>query len=76
MEQVILYQINGRLRIMSPGWKDVLSVAKKDVPKGVPFWIAPSSVLPSDKTLRNAWELDEFAAGEPDGFGSQEDQGG
>ena len=34
-----------------------------------PYWIVDVSVIPSDRTLRNAWEVDEAALGQPYGFG-------
>jgi hypothetical protein len=31
-------------------------IAAKDVPAGVPYSIVDASDIPSDRTLRNAWE--------------------
>lgn len=33
-----------------------------------PYWIVEDSVIPTDRTFRSAWGIDE-ALGEPDGFG-------
>ena len=44
------------------------AIADKDVPQGLPYWLASESDIPSDRTARNAWEIDE-SLGEPDGFG-------
>jgi len=41
-------------------------IAAKDVPAGVPFRIVDSSLIPSDRSDRNAWEADFF---NPDGHG-------
>lgn len=42
----------------------------KDVPSGIPFWIVPSGDVPADRALRDAWELDMVALGEPAGYGA------
>lgn len=41
-------------------------IAKKDVPKGVPYLIIDRNELPQDRTFRNAWIAD-FS--NPDGYG-------
>jgi hypothetical protein len=41
-------------------------IARKDVPAGVAFRIIPASVIPTDRTYRDAWTAD-FSA--PDGHG-------
>jgi hypothetical protein len=47
----------------------VEEIAKKDIPKGVPFKIVDANEIPTDRTYRNAWEVDEFV---PDGYGEAE----
>jgi hypothetical protein len=47
----------------------VMEVALKDVPAGKPFKIVDSSVIPSDRTFRLAWEVDVSSL--TDGIGSQ-----
>lgn len=44
-------------------------IAKKDVPDGLPFWIVDAASIPSDRTFREAWQIDESTAGEPHGVG-------
>ena len=44
-------------------------IGQKDVPHGVPFWIVPADSIPTDRTMRNAWELDTSSMGDPSGFG-------
>lgn len=44
-------------------------IGVKDVPTGIPFWIIPATDIPSDRTFRDAWELDVEALGKPAGFG-------
>lgn len=44
-------------------------IGQKDVPAGIPFWIVPAESIPTDRTFRDAWELDVSSMGEPSGFG-------
>ena len=46
------------------------AIAEKDVPSNLPYWIVPTSDIPTDRTFRSAWEIDE-AMGEPNGFGGE-----
>lgn len=41
------------------------TIAKKDVPTGVPYWIVEDSEIPEDRSFRNAWtfETDREADG-------------
>lgn len=48
---------------------DIVSIALKDVPAGKPFKIVDASDIPSDRTFRNAWEVDP--ADLTDGVGSE-----
>ena len=48
-------------------------VAEKDVPHNLPYWIVDVSAIPSDRTFRSAWEIDE-SFGEPDGFGGENNE--
>ena len=34
-------------------------IAKKDVPTGLPFAIVEDSEIPTDRTFRDAWTVDE-----------------
>ena len=38
-----------------------------------PYWIVEDSVIPTDRTFRSAWEIDE-SFGKPDGFGGENNQ--
>lgn len=51
--------------IPAPGW-DIMQVALKDVPFGVPFLILPDEEIPSDWSTSHAWEAD-FS--DPTGYG-------
>lgn len=50
----------------------LIQIGQKDVPAGVPFWIVDASTVPTDRTFRDAWELDVASMGEPSGFGGAE----
>ena len=43
-------------------------VAEKDVPYNLPYWFVSEDDIPTDRTYRDAWEIDE-SYGDPDGFG-------
>lgn len=48
-------------------------IAEKDVPHNLPYWIVSTSDIPTDRTFRNAWEVDE-SFGEPNGFGGENNE--
>ena len=48
-------------------------IAEKDCPYNLPYWIVEDSEIPTDRTFRSAWEIDENF-GEPDGFGSESNE--
>ena len=65
----IIYQTEEGLSVVVPtGELDINEVARKDVPAGVDYWIVEDNEVPSDRTFRNAWELDANI-GTPDGQG-------
>lgn len=70
MDKVILYKNNdGGISIIYPADECGLSIydiALKDVPAGIGFNIVDRSILPRDRTFRDAWEAD-FT--QPDGYG-------
>ena len=51
----------------------VIQVAVKDVPHNLPYWIVEDSIIPTDRTFRSAWEIDENF-GKPDGFGGESNE--
>ena len=62
MNQRILYKNpEGGIAVIVPtGELSVEETAKKDVPgSGTPYWIVDVSNIPSDRTFRESWELDE-----------------
>tara|TARA_Y100000310_G_scaffold97585_1_gene95234 strand:+ start:611 stop:829 length:219 start_codon:yes stop_codon:yes gene_type:complete len=61
-KRIIYNQDNGIVAIIVPNEKYDLSVeaiAKKDVPSGKKYKIVDVSEVSSDRTFRNAWEIDE-----------------
>lgn len=68
MAKVVIYPIpNNQINIVySVGTLPIEEIAKKDVPKDVPYLIIDDSELPADRTYRAAWDAD-FS--KPDGVG-------
>ena len=85
----VIYRLNGLIYIDTLGreqYKEVSNeewikateyavplLAEKDVPHDLPYWIVESSTIPTDRTFRSAWEIDE-SFGEPDGFGGESNE--
>jgi len=44
-------------------------IAKKDTPAGLPYWIVPITDIPTDRSQRGAWTVDEVA-NTPHGYGA------
>jgi hypothetical protein len=69
-DRIIYVKPDGGVAIVIPtGEITIEDVAKKDVPQGVAYKFISSSEIPSDRTFRNAWEIEPF---EPDGYGDPE----
>ena len=68
MNQRIIYPNDeGGVSILIPtGEIAIEEVARKDVPAGVAYKIVDVADIPSDRTFRNAWEVDMT---NPDGVG-------
>ena len=69
----IIYPNNSTISIITPSANINLSIqdiAKKYVPKNLPYKIITTEDLPSDRTFRNAWIAD-FS--NPDGLGEFEE---
>ena len=50
----ILHPIDEALSFMT-----IDEIAKKDVPTGLPYKIVEDSEVPTDRTFRDAWTIDE-----------------
>ena len=78
MKRIIYKNKDNSISILIPT-SDVLNyvgiqrIAEKDVPYNLPYWIVDASVIPTDRTFRSAWEIDE-SFGEPDGFGGESNE--
>lgn len=78
MTQRIIYQTDeGGVAVIIPtpeaiGQYGIEAIALKDVPAGKPFKIVDSSDVPSDRTFRDAWEVDPATL--TDGVGAESDQ--
>ena len=64
MKRIIFENIDKTIGILIPSQEcidlfGIEAIAKKDVPKGLPFWIVEDSFIPNDRTFRGAWEIDE-----------------
>ena len=76
---IIIYKnTNNSVSIITPTTEviaiaSVQEVAEKDVPFGLPYWITEASSVPTDRTFRDAWEVDE-SFGAPDGFGGESNE--
>jgi hypothetical protein len=74
MNQRIIYEKDdGGVAILIPTPECLLThtideIAAKDVPAGKPYKIISASDMPSDRTFRNAWEVQ---IDEPDGVGAE-----
>ena len=44
-------------------------VCDKDTPNGLPYWIVEDTDIPSDRSQRSAWTIDEVA-NPPHGYGA------
>jgi hypothetical protein len=77
MNQVIIYkQDNGVVAIIRPTEETlqrygIEAIALKDVPAGKPYKIVDASEIPTDRSQRNAWTVDE--ADLTDGVGAEYD---
>jgi len=62
-EKRIIYKAsNGSVRIIVPADNinmTVEEIAQKDVPTGLRYKIVNKSEISSDRTFRNAWDIDE-----------------
>ena len=74
MNPVILYkQDNGVVAIIRPTAEalalyGIKAIAQKDVPAGKPYRVVDAIEIPTDRTQRNAWTVDDAAL--TDGVGA------
>ena len=61
-KRIIYMQSNGVLAVLCPSpneQKSLNEIAKKDVPTGLKYKIVNVSEVPSDRTFRDAWEIND-----------------
>lgn len=78
MDKIVYKKTDGGVAVLTPTeealtFATIEQIAEKDVPHNLPYWIVPTSNIPTDRTFRNAWEIDE-SFGEPDGFGGENNE--
>lgn len=77
MEKRIIYiEDNGQVAVVVPSPEclqehTIEEIAAKDVPAGKPYKIVDVSDIPTDRTFRDAWEVDEAVL--TDGVGAESD---
>lgn len=62
--KIIYINENGSLAIIHPAPEaldmyTIDDIAKKDVPTGLPYKIVDDSEVPTDRTFRDAWTIDD-----------------
>lgn len=78
MPQVIIHQSDEGGVVLVVPTPDALerygiqAIALKDVPSGKPFKIIDAADVPSDRTFRNAWEVDPATL--TDGVGAESNE--
>lgn len=75
MKVVIFQNEDKSIGILTPtdealSFATIEQIAEKDVPHNLPYWIVEASIIPTDRTFRDAWEIDP-SMGKPDGFGGE-----
>jgi len=76
MNRIIYKTDDGGISVIIPSDKalaehTIQEIAEKDVPAGKPYKIVSADDIPSDRTFRNAWEVDEATL--TDGTGGEHD---
>ena len=77
MQAIIYRQDNGIVAIVCPvpdavEQYGIEAIAQKDVPAGKPYKIVDAADLPTDRTYRNAWTVDEAEL--TDGVGAESNE--
>lgn len=73
MQKIIFENKDKTIGVITPSeealsFATIKQIAKKDVPANLPYWIVNESIIPSDRTFRSAWEIND-SMGKPDGVG-------
>lgn len=78
MNKIIFKNKDNSIGIITPtdealSFVTIKQIAEKDVPHNLPYWIVNESDIPTDRTFRSAWEIDESFC-KPDGFGGESNE--
>ncbi len=78
MKKIIFKNQDNSIGIITPtdetlSFATIEQIAEKDVPHNLPYWIVEDSVIPTDRTFRSAWEINE-SFGKLDGFGGESNE--
>lgn len=78
MKKIIYKNPDNSISIITPtdealSFATIQAICEKDVPFQLPYWIVEDDVIPTDRTFREAWSIDE-SQGEPDGFGGESNE--
>ena len=62
--KIIHKTLNGNVAVIHPtdealSFMTIDEIAKKDVPTGLPYKIVEDSEIPTDRTFRDAWTIDD-----------------
>jgi len=73
MNRIIYNQNNGVVAVIIPSQEaidtyGISAIAQKDVPSGKPYKIVDASIIPTDRSQREAWTINESEL--TDGVGS------
>lgn len=76
-KKIIYNQDNGTVAVIAPTSEaldlhGIQAIAVKDVPAGKPFKIVDVSEVPSDRTFRDAWTVDDAVL--TDGVGGESNE--
>lgn len=78
MKKIIYENLDKSVAILHPTdealtFATLEQIAEKDVPRDLPYWFIDEEDIPSDRTFRSAWEIDE-SIGDPAGFGGESNE--
>lgn len=74
-KRIIYENEKGGVSIFTPASGSPLTLrelGKKVVPLGREYWIVEASIIPTDRTFRDAWVIDRDSLGAADGAGEGE----
>ena len=78
MKKIVFKNEDNSIGIITPtdealSFATIEQIAEKDTPHNLPYWIVDCTIIPTDRTFRDCWEIDE-SFGEPDGFGGESNE--